>query len=177
MGARRFVGTAVALATLSAGAVFVSAPPVSAQTPPLLCVTVKVWLLTVIQCQGPVGPAGPQGPQGPQGPEGLPGDDGAPGGVAGYEVVTAYSDYNTTDDVIIGQAVAFCPDGKVVTGGAATVEGLADDGDTSFSVGEAISTRVDPQTASYLAVVLLPTESLGGSIFRLQSQAICALEG
>jgi hypothetical protein len=75
---------------------------------------------------GPAGPAGPEGPRGPAGPAGPQGATGAtgstgpqgPGGVSGRQVVFNNSEPGEVDDANV---FVYCPAGKVVLGGGASV--------------------------------------------------------
>ena len=73
--------------------------------------------------QGPVGATGPQGPQGVPGPQGT---QGPPGGVTGYELVTVEPGPTPPyQDRYPFWTWAFCPQGKVVTGGGCTIRGTS----------------------------------------------------
>jgi hypothetical protein len=93
--------------------------------------------------QGPQGPAGPQGatgPQGPQGPQGLQGAQGPQGpqgaqgpqgqqgasGLAGFQIVEATE---TSDTSAFTSAIAACPAGKRIIGGAFQILGQVGDGE------------------------------------------------
>ena len=82
--------------------------------------------------QGPQGPAGPQGvpgpqgaqgPQGPQGPQGQQGQQGA-SGLSGFEVV---EEQETSGTSSFTSAIAACPAGKRIIGGAFQILGAVGD--------------------------------------------------
>jgi hypothetical protein len=60
------------------------------------------------------GPTGLQGPQGPEGPAGPPGPT---GGLSGYEIVESHPATSDINPGQVGTVSAYCPEGKVVTGG------------------------------------------------------------
>lgn len=73
--------------------------------------------------RGNAGPQGPQGAQGPQGPQGLPGAAG-PAGISSIQNVSASSPIcgfgaGACD---VASAIAFCPSGSYVVGGAADTD-------------------------------------------------------
>lgn len=71
--------------------------------------------------QGPPGVPGPQGPQGAQGEQGIQGPAGPAGGLAGYQIVTEYDEFESVILLNNGEhtVAAQCPVGKVVIGGGA----------------------------------------------------------
>jgi len=134
--------------------------------------------------QGPAGPEGPRGAQGPAGPTGPAGATGAtgatgeqgPAGVSGYErVVSGWTVLAGTLDPTGdhgGPANAWCPTGKVVTGGGFEVDGT---GPNYFHWS---LTRSQPTTLAGQDgwwATILNDDPLYGVSFR--AYAICAFAG
>jgi hypothetical protein len=113
---------------------------------------------------GATGPAGPAGPA---------------GGLSGHELV-ADRQANLSPDNRNVQAVAFCPPGKLATGGAAWVGFTYVSGGTQFTIERTDTPIITTGTNGfYRAVAMLPDPGQGygplppGTTF-LEAQVYCA---
>jgi hypothetical protein len=109
--------------------------------------------------QGPIGPVGEQGPPGPPGP---PGPQGPPGTFAPAMNLTIRNVQGQIAPIIqIGQSVATCNQGEIVTGGGFSIAG-----------GPGIVLSNTPQGNSWIAVAVNP---FGFGNSSVQAFANCAM--
>src|SRR5918996_1112199 len=115
--------------------------------------------------QGPIGPAGEQGPPGPPGPPGQPGQpgpQGPPGTSSPAMNLTIRNVQGQIAPIIqIGQSVATCNQGEIVTGGGFSVAG-----------GPGIVLSSTSQGNSWIAVAVNP---FGFGNSSVQAFAECAM--
>jgi Collagen triple helix repeat (20 copies) len=106
--------------------------------------------------QGPIGPAGEQGPPGPPGPQGLPGIS-APA----MNLTIRNVQGQIAPIIQIGQSVATCNQGEIVTGGGFSIAG-----------GPGIVLSSAPQGNSWIVVAVNP---FGFGNSSVQAFAECAM--
>ena len=108
--------------------------------------------------QGPIGPPGEQGPPGPPGP---PGPQGPPGTSAAVNLTIRDVQGQIAPIIQIGQSVATCNQGEIVTGGGFSIAG-----------GPGIILSSTPQGNSWIAVAFNP---FGFGNSSVQAFAECAM--